>query len=124
VTVNTVVQATLYSKITYINSPPFCVTTFSASLTDITALLLQQQDSRCYVSSRILTPPPHWLHEHFTSLTFPTCNISLVSLKLPTPEAGDFMELILLWLNAPLRWTIHCRVTPGANQMCSSFITS
>ena len=46
-----------YSRITSIKSPSFCMTTFSASLTNLTALLPQSHDCTCYVSRRILAPP-------------------------------------------------------------------
>ena len=40
------------------------MTTFSASLTNLTALLPQSRDSSCYVSRPILAPPPLWLQKH------------------------------------------------------------
>jgi hypothetical protein len=55
---------TLYSRITFIKSLSFCMTTFSASLTSVTVLLPQSRDCSCYVSGPILTPPPLWLHKH------------------------------------------------------------
>jgi hypothetical protein len=40
-------------------SPPsFCMETFSASITNFTALLPQSHDYSCFVSRRILAPPP------------------------------------------------------------------
>jgi len=39
------------------------------------------------------------IYVHTTSHIFSTCNISLGSLMLPTPEAGDFAELLLLYYN-------------------------
>ena len=39
------------------------------------------------------------IYAHTTSRTVRTCYISLGSLKLPAPEAGDFVELILLYKN-------------------------
>jgi hypothetical protein len=38
------------------------------------------------------------VYAHTTSRTAPTCDISLGSLTLPAPEAGDFVQLILLYL--------------------------
>ena len=48
-------------------------------------------------SSTALITETRWcLHmEHKTSLTLPTCDISLGLLTLPAPAAGDFVELIL-----------------------------
>jgi len=40
------------------------MTTFSASLTSLTALLLQPRDCRYYVITRILAHPPLWLQKH------------------------------------------------------------
>jgi len=40
------------------------MTTFSASLTNLTALLTQSHVRSCYVSSPILAPPPLWLQKH------------------------------------------------------------
>jgi hypothetical protein len=41
-----------YSRITSTKSPPFCTTTFSASLTNLTTLLRQSRDCSCYVSNQ------------------------------------------------------------------------
>ena len=38
------------------------------------------------------------IYAHTTSRTLPTCDVSLGSLTLTAPEAGDFMELILLYV--------------------------
>ena len=88
------------SRINSPKSPSFYMTTFSASLTKLTALLPQSHDYSCYVSRPIMAPPPIWLHKliyaHTTSRTLPTCDINLDSLTLPVPEAGDFVELIVL----------------------------
>jgi len=77
------------------------MTTFSASLTKLTPLLPQSRDCNCYVSRPILAPPPLGLQQHadlcaHDSRTLPTCDTSVGSLTLPVPEAGDFVELILL----------------------------
>jgi hypothetical protein len=53
-----------YSRITYTNFPSFCMTTFRASVTNLTALLPQSRDCSCYVSRRILAPPQLWLQKH------------------------------------------------------------
>jgi hypothetical protein len=47
----------LYSRKTSTKFPSFCMTNFSASLTNITVLLPQSHDRNCYVSTRILAPP-------------------------------------------------------------------
>jgi len=38
--------------------------TFSGSLINLTALVLQLRDCSCYVSRRLLAPPPLWLQKH------------------------------------------------------------
>ena len=48
---------TQYIRITSTRSPSFCMTTFSASLTDRMALLPQSHDCSYYVSRPILAPP-------------------------------------------------------------------
>jgi hypothetical protein len=58
------VTSLIYSRITSTKSPSFCMTTFSASLAKLTALLPQSHDCSCYVSRRILTPPSLWLQKH------------------------------------------------------------
>ena len=84
-----------YSRITSTKSPSFCMTTFSASLTYLTALLPQSHDYSRYVNR------PIWhlhrcdcrntlIYAHTTSRTLPTCDISLDSITLPESEAGDF----------------------------------
>jgi len=52
-----------YSWITSTKSPSFCMTNFSASLTNFAVLLPQSHDCSCYVSRPILTPPPLWLQK-------------------------------------------------------------
>jgi hypothetical protein len=47
-----------YSSITSTKFLSFCITTFSASLTNRTVLLLQSRVRSCYVSTPILPPPP------------------------------------------------------------------
>jgi len=37
------------------------------------------------------------IYAHATSLTVATCNISLCLLMLPAHDAGDYVELILLY---------------------------
>jgi hypothetical protein len=53
-----------YSAITSVRSPSFYMTAFSASVTNLTAHLPQSHDRSCYVSWRILAPPPLWLQKH------------------------------------------------------------
>jgi hypothetical protein len=87
--------------ITSAKSPSFCMTTFRAGLTNLTALLPQSHDSSCYIIRRIVAPPPHWLHTlnyaHTTTRTLPSCDVRLGWLMFPAPEAGDFVGLILLY---------------------------
>jgi len=71
---------------------PFCTTTFSASLTNITTLLPQSRDWHLHRSDCQNT----LIYAHTSSRTLPTCDISLGSLTLYQSEAGDFVELILL----------------------------
>ena len=69
----------------------------------VKALLLQSHDCSCYVSRPILAPPRLWLQKHAdpraytTSRTPSICDISLGPLTLLAPEAGDFVELLLLY---------------------------
>ena len=53
-----------HGSITSTESPSFCTTTFSASLTSLTARPPQSHDYSCYVSRPILTPPPLRLHKN------------------------------------------------------------
>jgi hypothetical protein len=89
----------------YIQSPPpppFCMTTFIASLTNLTPLLPQSRDNSCYVIRPILAPPALWLQKN-TDLCahefahFPVIDINLGSLTVPASAAGDFAKLILLF---------------------------
>jgi len=52
------------SRITCKKSPSFCNKAFSAGLTYLTALLPQSRDCNCYISRRLLAPPPLWLQKH------------------------------------------------------------
>ena len=51
-------------RTTSTRSPSFCVTTFSASLTNLTVLLPQSHDCSCYIRRRILAHPPLRLQKH------------------------------------------------------------
>jgi len=85
-----------WSTITSTKSPSVCMTTSSASLTNHTVLLLQSRVCSCYVSGRLLAPPP-LIWAHTTLRTLRTFDVSLGSLTIPAPEAGVFVELILLY---------------------------
>jgi hypothetical protein len=70
---------------------------FSARLKHFTGLLFQSHDYRYYGSRKILAPPSLRLRKHadlgtYDFAKFGPCNISLGSLRLPAPEAGDFVE--------------------------------
>ena len=78
----TVISVEVYSRITSTKSPSLCKTTFIASLTHITAILHQTHDFLYCLGRHRLPPPP--------------CDIGLGSHTLPAPEAGDFVELILI----------------------------
>ena len=56
-------HCSVYSRFTSV-SPPFCITACSTSLTNLTVLLPQSRDCRCYVSRRILAPSSLWLQEN------------------------------------------------------------
>jgi len=92
---------TWYSRITSAKSQTLCMKTLSANLANLIVLLLQSHDSSCNVSRPIIAPPTLQLHKtHWSSgtrlRTLPTCDISLGWLRVPGPEAGDFMELLPL----------------------------
>jgi hypothetical protein len=70
------------------------MTTFGASLTKLSDLLLQSYDcsycvSYCFDCRNTL------IYARTNSSTLPNCVISLGLLTLPVSEAGNFMELIL-----------------------------
>jgi len=97
----------------------FAYTTFSASSTSLTVYFLQSCDCNCYVSREILAPPWFWLQKywhlrgadcrntltyaHTTRSTLPTYETSLDSLNLHAPEAGDFLEVILLYVSVKVK---------------------
>jgi len=92
---------TWYSRITSAKSQTLCMKTLNANLASLTVLLLQSHDRSCYSSRPIMAPPLLRLYEtHWSSGTrlraLPTCDTSLGWLRLPGPEAGDFMELLPL----------------------------
>jgi hypothetical protein len=101
-----VVDVVVYSRITSTKSPLFCITTFSASLTNLTALLPQSRNYSCYVSRPILAPPPFWLHKH-TDL-----------------RAHDFAHPPDLWhqprlANVTCAWSWrHCGIKPAILASC------
>jgi hypothetical protein len=80
--------------------PSLCVTTFSASFTNFMVLLPQSLHNR---PIRALNSAPNCrkktlIYVHTTEYTLPVCDINLGSLTLPAPEAGDFVEVIFLYL--------------------------
>ena len=74
----------------------------SACLTSLTVFLPQSHNRSCYGNRRTLAPPPLWLHKppdlpayqftHSKNLWHPSEQPTF-----PVPEAGDFVELILLY---------------------------
>jgi hypothetical protein len=90
--------------------PTFFIPAVCASLTKVTAHLPQSRDRSCYFSRPILKPPQPRLQKHTrtTSRTLPVCNISLGSQKLPEPQVGNFVGLILIYTQiATLRWAVQ-----------------
>jgi len=82
---------------TWKSSVPVSQTLRSCTLTHITA-------AATYVSRRLLALSPLWLQKH-TDLrahnfahALSTRDVSLGTLTLPAPEAGDLVELILLYI--------------------------
>ena len=62
------------------------------SVTWFQALRKQTNTGKC-----IILTAERQSYAHTTSHTLPTSNINLGSLTLPAPEAGDFVELLLLY---------------------------
>ena len=93
-------------------SPSLFSTTFSASLTNLTALLPQSRDSSCYVSRPILALAPLWLHKHHDLRAHDFAHShelshELGSLSLPVPEAGELVELLPLHQTADICLVYH-----------------
>jgi hypothetical protein len=90
-----------YTRITSTNSTSFCMTTFRASLTNLTARLPQSRDCSCYVSRPILALPQLWLQKH------------------DDLRAQDFAQSPELWrqprlANIPCAWRRRlCVITPA-----------
>ena len=88
------------NSITFTESSPLCVTTFSASLTNFTVFLFLTPPHYCsYHVSRILAPPPLWPQKHADPRPHqfahsPDLWLGLGPLTFPAPEARDFKELI------------------------------
>jgi hypothetical protein len=78
------------------------VTTFSASLTNRTALLPKSHNCSYHVHRPILAPQPHLVQKRpdlraHDSRIFSTYDLILGCITLPAPEIGDFLELLLLY---------------------------
>jgi len=109
----------MYIRITSTKSRSFCMTAFSASLT-IPVVFLRQSRDCSYNVCRTLAPS--LTYAHTTSRTLPTYDISLISLTLPAYEAGDFVELILLYIYI---FTIVSTLKfSGYNFMCKFHISA
>jgi hypothetical protein len=90
----------MYSRFMFTESPSFCITAFSASPANFTALLPESRDSSCYVSRPIPEPSPRLQkHSDLRARDFAhSCfYIILRCLTLSAPKAGDFVELIMLY---------------------------
>ena len=85
------------------------MTTFSASLTNLTALLPQSRDCSCFVSIRLQAPSPLWLQKH--SALFKICILfHNTNFKISIPK--DFA----------VRWTVsrfprHGKPTEDKNEI-------
>ena len=90
-----------HSRITSKKFSSVFIKTHSASFTDPTVLLPQSRDNSYYVSRTILAPQSlcrnTLIYAHTTSPTLLPCDISIGPLIFPAPEAGEFVELILLY---------------------------
>jgi len=77
------------------------MTTYGVSHTNLKALLPQSHDCSCTKQTNTGTstvPTAETLiYAHATSRPLPACDISIDSLNLPAAEAGDVVELILLY---------------------------
>jgi hypothetical protein len=109
-------QRSTNCNITPNKSQSFCMITFSASLINLILLLPQSRDTSRYVSRPIPAPPPPrpasrntLIYAHTTLCTLPTGDINIGSLKLLALEAGDFVELVLLYLRAAFEFSIRIR---------------
>jgi len=100
------------------------VSTFSASLTNLSSLLPQSHDCTYYVSRSILAPPPLWLiYAHTTSRSLPKCDIDsrlanltwawswrlcAINLCLPlsmcTENGGINNWSQIIWVQVQTRW--------------------
>jgi hypothetical protein len=91
-----------YSRIRSIMPPSFGVTTFSASLTNLTALpphshtCIHYTRKDAYWHTHLSDCINLLTYKHTTSRIPSTCSISPGSLTLLTPEVGDFAELLVL----------------------------
>ena len=91
----------IYIRIASTKSSSFSFITFSFLLINCRDLLPQSPDYSCYVSRRLLAPPPLWLHRHTdigtTKPSLSTCDITLVSIMLPCSGPSVHVQLILLY---------------------------
>jgi len=101
-----------YSRITSTKSPSFSKTTFSATLTYLMVLLPKWDDCSYQVSRRILAPPPLWPQKHIDVRPHDfACSLDLWHQPRLTAEAGEFVELILLYLWRTPYQTFHRLIT-------------
>ena len=94
-----------YCRITSTKSPSFCMTTFCANLSNLNdpltsvtlfQLLCEQINTGTSTTTIAETRP---IYAHVTFRTFPNCDVGQGPVMLPAPEAGDFLELILLYIH-------------------------
>jgi hypothetical protein len=89
-------SGTNYSRITSAKSPSFCMTTFSTNLTNLTVLLPPSLLQLLHKQMNTVASTTVIAETHWSMHTLLTCDIWLGSLTLSVPEAGDFVELLLL----------------------------
>jgi hypothetical protein len=88
----------VYSRITSTKILSFCMKTFSVSFTNL-MVLLPQSYYCSYYGSRQSGCRNMLIYTHMSLCTIPTCDTILGLLKLHALEAGDFVELILLYFH-------------------------
>jgi hypothetical protein len=99
-----------YSRITSTKCPSPCMTIFSVSFANRKFLLPLSHNCSSYINA-----DDYWhrhrsdcrstlTYTHTNSRTFMTCDIRIGSLKLPAPEARDFVGIRLQYLDCLGRW--------------------
>ena len=120
---------TVCIAVSHPRSPCHFLYTLQRGSHKLAVLLPQSFDRSCSVkqtnvgiSTALTADTPIYAHTNVP--TFPTCDFNLGSSALPASTAGDFGELILLWMNKSYEYLLLHRYLAWFSWVCCPYFAS